>query len=59
MIEDSEINDLSNVYKGMNIEGKNKMIQAAKKLLDGQLELKDNDTSRVENTELKNDIDIL
>ncbi|GHT98668.1 hypothetical protein FACS1894142_5280 [Spirochaetia bacterium] len=41
MIDDSEIEDISNVYKDMNTEGKKKMVQAAKKLLDGQFILRD------------------
>jgi hypothetical protein len=41
MVDDSEINDLSKVYKEMNPDGKKKIIRVAKKLLDGQLLLKD------------------
>ena len=44
MIDDSEIEDISKIYKDMDTDGKKRMVQAAWKLLDGQLLLRDNNS---------------
>ena len=44
MIDDSEIEDISKIYKDMDTDGKKRMVQAAWKLLDGQLILRDNNS---------------